>query len=149
MPERSDEARRVRIRVICISPPAELHNGEPTTFGLQDKRRAIDTGAQHPDGSVEFECVVEVRRRQTDGGLRFTGPCVHGTATDPFLYLSLRREGDDASWIKRIKVPLGDISYRQVDEATATEGRYIEGSVDGSGVARVSLLGEGWRVSSR
>lgn len=149
MSERSVGSRRVRLRIICVAPPAELHEGEPTIFGLQDKRRAIDAGTRRPDGSIEYECEVEVRRRETDGGLRFSGPCVHGPTNDQFLYLSLRREDGGGSWIKRLKVSLGDIARAQVVEALDGEGGVVEGSVDGSGAARVPLLGEGWRVSRR
>lgn len=139
----TDEPLSLRLRLICVAPP--LDAGEPAVFGLQDKQRALDPGQSRPDGSIAYECVVQVRRRQ-DGTLRFSGPHVHGPAGDPFLYLSLRRETEPAGWIRRLKVPLDGITWRHVLAATDAEGRVLEGRVEGTGSARTPLLGDGWEV---
>lgn len=34
----TSKTREIRLRLICLSPPPHLHEGEPTVSGLQDKR---------------------------------------------------------------------------------------------------------------
>ncbi len=147
MTSTTEETRSVRLRLISETQPPTLHEGEPTIFGLQDKQQAVDSGRRCRDGSVEYECVVKVRRGQGDR-LRFSGPCVHGTAADPFLYLSWRRGTEPLEWIRRLKISLASITWEQAVAASA-EDSLLEGRVAGTGAARVSLLGDGWTVRSR
>ena len=141
MSNTGDETRSVRLRLICTTPPPSLHEGEPAVFGLQDKRRSLDVGQGHPDGSVAYEFVVRARR-QADS-VRFSGPYIHGTGQDPFLYLSWRRGDVPGAWIKRLKISLAGITWDQVEAAA---GGVIEGRVEGTGSARTPVLGEGWTV---
>lgn len=146
MTKGSEETHSIRLRLICLTPPVSSE-GEPTAFGLQDKHQTIDPGHRVADGAVEYECVVKVRRGQSDRP-RFSGPCVHGTATDHFLYLSWRRETEPPEWIRRLKVSLSSITWEQV-VAASTEEALLEATVTGTGAARVPLLGDGWAVGSR
>ncbi len=141
MTSTASETRSFRLRLICTSPPPPLHEGESTVFGLQDKGQSLDVGHRRPDGSVAYECVVQVKQ-QADS-LRFSGQSIHGTAQDPFLYLSWRREGGPRSWIKRLKISLAGITWGQVEAAARG---VIEGTVEGAGSARTPLVGEGWTV---
>jgi len=135
------EAHSVRIRLICTTPPPSLCEGEPTVFGLQDKRQSLEVGQERPDGSVAYEFVVQAKQ-QTET-LRFSGPYIHGTTQDPFLYLSWRREDGSSAWNKRLKISLAGITWAQVEAAARG---VIAGTVEGTGSARTPLLGEGWTV---
>ena len=141
----SGETRSIRLRLICTQPPPSSYEGEPTSFGLQDKRQALDPGQRQSDGSIQYECVVKVRCTEA-GVLRFSGPCVHGRGDDPFLYLSWRREAGDTSWIRRLKISLASITWEQVVAASAPDEGLLEGTVSGTGSARVPLLGGRWQV---
>jgi hypothetical protein len=138
----------VRLRVICYDPPLAQIDGRPTQFGLQDKSGALRVGVLQGNGARVFEC--EVRAKPTeDGGVNFLGDYTHGTPSDRFLYLSygyVDNPGD--GWIKRIKVPLSDIQWAQV-ERTINEGQVLEASVDGQRAAKVETLGSGsgWSVT--
>ena len=135
------ETRSVQLRLICATPPPSLHEGEPAMFGLQDKQRSLDIGQGRPDGSVAYEFVVQAKL-QADLP-RFSGQYTHGTAQDPFLYLSWRRGDVPGDWIKRLKISLAGITWDQIEAAT---GGVIEGRVEGTGSARTPLLGDGWTV---
>ena len=141
MTDTASETRSVRFRLICTTPPPPLHEGEPAVFGLQDKRRSLDVGQRRPDGSVAYEFVVRASRQA--GSVRFSGPYIHGTAQDPFLYLSWRRGDVPGDWIKRLKISLVGITWGRIEAAA---GGAIEGRVEGTGSARTPLLGEGWTV---
>ncbi len=141
MADTASETRGVRLRLICTSPPPSLHEGDPATFGLQDKRRLLDVGQGRPDGSVAYELVAQARR-QADS-VRFSGQHVHGTAQDPFLYLNWRRRDAPDGWIKRLKISLSGITWDQIEAAT---GGVIESRVEGTGSAKTPLLGKGWTV---
>ena len=72
--------------------------------GLQRGRDELEAG--EPTGTGERRYDAELRvRRQDDDTVRYGGPFAHGTATDPFLYLSYRVPGAP-SWQRRTKVAL-------------------------------------------
>jgi hypothetical protein len=72
--------------------------------GLQRGRDELEVG--EPAGAGERRYDAELRvRRQEDGTVRYSGAFAHGTATDPFLYLSYRRSGEP-TWQRRTKVTL-------------------------------------------
>ncbi len=143
MAEISEERRSLRLRLICVTPPPRLHEGQPTIFGLQDKRQTLDPGQPQYDGSVAYECVLGVRHEERLGSLRFSGQYVHGNAGDPFLYLSWGPDSGAPPWIRRLKISLASITW---DQVLAADGGLIEASTAGTGSARVPLLGEGWEV---
>jgi hypothetical protein len=136
MPARSAEP--LSIRLICLEPPPELYEGEPTEFGLQDRDQRLHAGLQQVDGSLCFSFEIEVRT--TDDSVAFAGPFVHGKRGDQFLYLSQRRPAGD--WIKRLKIPLSGISSALLAQIPVGGG--LTARISGAGAARTPLLGEGW-----
>jgi hypothetical protein len=124
----------VTFRLMCINPP-----DAGARFGLQDKKGDLLAGTQQTDGSLVFVFELTAKPGKDDGA-DFSGAYVQGTPGIRFLYLSL---GETPRWIKRIKVPLSSIRWAQIE---AAQGRVLEASVDGRGVATVKLLGEGWVV---
>ncbi len=109
MTDTVDESCSVWLCLIRTTPLPSLCDSEPTVFGLQDKRRSPDVGQGRPDGSIAYEFPVQARR-QADS-MRFSGQYIHGTAQDPFHYLSWRRGDVPDAWIKRLKVSLAGITW--------------------------------------
>lgn len=139
------ETTEVRIRLVCVSPPSDEYNGHPAEFGQQDKKQALHLGVRLKDGSMRYDFTVTLERKPDHPAPKFGGPFVHGPADAPFLYLGYREAQAGAAWIKRLKIPLGQITWAQV-EAASTPGKLLEGAVSGQGAATVKLLGEGWAV---
>jgi predicted enzyme related to lactoylglutathione lyase len=135
----------VPMRLRCVSPPPDEHDGHITEFGLQDKKQSLHPGERHMDSSIRYDFTATVERKSGQSAPRFGGPFVHGTPDAPFLYLGYREAQAGAAWIKRIKIPLSQITWAQAEAASAP-GKLLEGMVSGQGAATVKLLGEGWAV---
>jgi hypothetical protein len=135
----------MRVRLMCVSPPPVEHDGHITEFGLQDKKQVLHPGMRLQDGVLRFDFTITAQQKSDRAIPKFGGPFVHGPADAPFLYLGYREAQAGAAWIKRIKIPLGQITWAQVEAASAP-GKLLEGAVSGQGVATVKLLGEGWVV---
>lgn len=135
----------VRLCLICRTIPPEQHEGKATEFGLQDNEQNLVAGTQQADGSIHYAFTVRAGEGRTGATPRFSGPCVHGTAAAPFLYLGWRLAGaEQSSWIRRLKVPLGTCSWEQVRAVRDIHGGCLEATVDGTGSGTVPLLGDGW-----
>ena len=90
---------------------------KPAVVGLQDKDQIVHEGAQCPDGSTEFVCVVEVRSAW-QGEVDFFGPFVHGAPGTRFLYVSWKTLASAPSpWLQRVKVPL-TLTASEIEGAT-------------------------------
>src|SRR5262249_30017390 len=138
--------RTVRLRVICLNPPADECYGKKTVFGLQDKEGLLQPGKRSADGGLVFECELRAKAG-TGNSVNFLGTYTHGTPTERFLYLSYRlAEGNPAEWIKRIKVPLKGIRWEEVEQADAT-GQIFEVVVEGKRSGTVSPI-RNWQIGS-
>ncbi len=136
-------AREVRLRVVCVEPPACEWEGVRTEFGLQDRQRGLQPGQARDDGSLAYELVIVATQRPGADDVRFSGAFVHGTGADPFLYLSLRAaEGEPTAWIRRLKVPLAGLTWDRL--AAAAAGSAFTIRVSGARSGRAAVLGEGW-----
>jgi len=150
---------RVRLRVICISPPDPEEQG--ASFGLQDnsttKEWVLHPGKRKPNGDVHFECECRVRQSPAGSKPNFLGPFVHGGTADRFLYLSWRpkdwRPGgpEVPRWVclRRMKVRLGSITWSQIKQTIRDKG-VLEKKVEGTGPSgpfgSASIGGEGWNL---
>jgi hypothetical protein len=163
VPKKSNQQahRHVRLRIICVSPPNPEDYG--AAFGLQDnsttKEWVIHAGKPQPNGDVQFECECRARRNQASRVPNFLGPFVHGGTADRFLYLSWRPKdwrpgGPEVPrwvWLRRMKIRLGSITWRQIEQAIRDHG-VLEIKVAGTGPSgpfgEVGLGGEGWTFKS-
>jgi hypothetical protein len=66
---------------------------------------------------VQFDLDVRATFHAQTGTVRFTGPFVHGTPAEPFLYLSWGYEDAPGQWIRRQKIPLAAITFKQISQA--------------------------------
>jgi hypothetical protein len=90
-----------------------------------------------------FEIVVD--GTLADGRPRLLGPCVQGPPNERFVYLCI---GKGAAWTRRAKIPLGAISWAQIEGLKPGErliARYSGRARDGTpACATVRLLEPGW-----
>ena len=136
-------ARDIRLSIVCVEPPDYEREGLQTEFGLQDRDRALHPGQLQADGSLAFALTVAATHRPESNTVRFSGPFVHGTGADPFLYLSLREVGaGPTAWIRRHEVPLARLTLERL-AATDTSGAFSI-RVNGARSGRAAVLGEGW-----
>ena len=141
------ETGTVRLRLICVTPPPQTFENAPAEFGLQDKAQVLHPGQVQPDGSIRYDFDVQVHRSPETLAPRFRGPYVDGTPAAPFLYLGWRRsEAGQATWIRRLKIPLSPITREQIEAVWETDSRVLAASVNGTGGGTVPLLGAGWIV---
>lgn len=141
-----------RLRVICSPmPPKTCGRMERIELAMQVKQD-LQPGVERPDGSMQFECEVRVKRDPKSGAPNFLGPPVHGPVGGRFLYLNWQGwEGDEQREFRRMKIHLSPIIWEQI-EAAANGQAVLEATVSGIGrdggpaCASVSLEGEGWRV---
>src|ERR1051326_6327365 len=153
------EESRVRLRIICLTPPdPEEHGAE---FGLQDnstsKEWVLHCGKKQANGDVHFECECRVRKNPTNGKPNFLGPFVHGGTEDRFLYLSWRPKDwcpgapEVPRWVflRRMKVRLGSITWSQIKKASrdnAVLERKVEGTGPSGPFGSAMIGGEKWAL---
>ena len=114
----SEATRRVRLRLISEAAPPEEQDHRPTEFGLADKKQALHPGRAQPDGSIHHDFEVEAKLEPLTRTVRFAGSCVQGKPSEPFIYLGWRYVGEPAPWIRRQKIPLTEVTWKQVEQAS-------------------------------
>lgn len=122
-------------------PPAE----GATIFGMQMDANMVMPGTPQSDGALRWECAVTLRQAP-DGTLRFRGPCVHGTAREPFLYLVLASADEPTHWIRRWKIDLLSIGWDDAEAVAAREGAALEATIVELRGTRPPLRDGGWTV---
>lgn len=133
----------VRLRLTCLQPPESCMAG-PTEFGLQDRDGHMHHGQTQPDGSILYDASISVDRRGDDVA-RLRGRYVHGPATNPFLYLSVKRlepHPGEGPWVRRLKIPLPTVPWDDV--ISTVQPLVLAVRVSGSGSGTVPLLDGGW-----
>ena len=102
--------------------------------------------------ALAFDLQIGVAGSRGDGRPRLLGPFVQGPPAARFIYLCVGRAADQigSEWNRRVKVPLGGISWELLRELPK-EGR-LEACIAGRGrdgspaCATVPLLPPGWRI---
>ena len=103
---------------------------------------------------IAFDLDIRVEGSLPDGRPRLLGPFVHGPPAARFAYLCVGQAAGQVNspWNRRIKVPLGDISWDLVRAATPErrlEARIGSRGRDGSpACASVPLLAPGWTIAA-
>ena len=120
--------QRVKIRLICPDTIAATVAGGGFDFGLQDVDQAVHPGKRILDDSVQFECELRIKLDGAKKTIHFYGAFVHGPSADRFLYLSWKRQNPtDSLWIRRLKIPLSELAWKQV--SGLKEGQVLQGRV--------------------
>ena len=135
----------IKFRVICVNPPPIAPGSCELEFGLQDKGKALLIGSETGSDELRYEFRLSVQKHD-DGSANCSGAYAHGPRQARFLYLTLKaRQTDSWQIVKRIKIPLGAITWDMVARALA-EDKTVAVTVSGQGAATVPLLDGGWQV---
>lgn len=119
--------------------------------GATAKTDLVPAVSVAPEALV-FEFDLTVEGSLSDGRPRLLGPFVQGPPAERFAYLCVGQAAGqlNSEWRRRVKVPLGDLSWPLI-EALPAGGR-LEARIAGRGrdgspaCASVPLLPPGWRV---
>jgi hypothetical protein len=106
-------------------------------FGLQQGKgadyRTVQT--QRSNGEdLRFDGTVTVKGDRGDGPPNFLGPLTQGPPTGRFLYIDIGKSAGqaDSDWDRRLKVPLGGISWEMIERAADPE-LVLEARLPGTG----------------
>src|SRR5438128_538723 len=122
----------LRLRIVLDAPPASVD------FGIQDGKGSDYTTIQKQRSTgadLKFECMVTVKDNRDDGLPNFLGPLTQGPATGRFIYIDIGKLAGqpDSCWERRIKVPLGGITWEMIETASARQNLVLEDRFSGTG----------------
>jgi hypothetical protein len=122
----------LRLRIVLESPPAGVD------FGLQDgKGHDYETVQKQRSegGDLSFLCAVKVKGNRDDAQPNFLGPLTQGPPTGRFLYVVIGKSAgqSDSGWERRMKVPLGGVTWELIQQATADTTLLLEARLPGTG----------------
>jgi hypothetical protein len=124
------DPKPLNVRLVCKTMPAISPDEGPLDVGIQDKAQVVHKGLKQKDGSMFFECTLEVRLGDSTGRPTFRGPFVQGTPEARFLYLSWKRRSASSSpWYWRVKIPLSGITWKEVSSVKSNE--VLEANITG------------------
>jgi Family of unknown function (DUF5990) len=122
--------QELKLRIILESPPPGvdygLQKGGGNDYEVTQKQRS-------KTGDLQFE--FDARLKEGKDGLPvLLGPFVHGPPQERFVYLDIGTYAGqtDTPWSRRLKVPLRDITWDMVKQASRA-GHVLETRVPGTG----------------
>lgn len=147
-----DRKVEVQIRLVLVDPPPGVD------FGIQ---RGGGTGytsmfvQRRTNGDVAFEFPMTVADNRKDGLPNFLGPFAQGPPAGRFIYVDVGTCAGQkgTTWTRRMKIPLGGITWLLIRKATSRPGCKLSARIPGTGkdggpsCATVRLLGE-WQVTT-
>lgn len=142
------EEAEVRLRIVLVASPAGVD------FGVQEGKGNDYTTIQtqrSSGGDLTFEITMSVKDTRDDGLPNFLGPLAQGPVTGRFIYIDIGKCAgqSDSAWERRIKVPLGGITWEMIETKLVLEARLPGTAKDGGpSCATVKPTG-GWKVGGR
>lgn len=142
-----------RVRIVGL-PPADWGSQARIEAGVQ-RGEEIEQSQATAGQALEFngELRLKALARQGIASPVFLGPYAHGPPTGRFLYVSWTGEVDGRrQMFRRMKIPLGTISWEQVDQVQRDPRARLVATVQGTdrrggpACATVPLEGGGWQV---
>ena len=138
------------IRIVLVEPPAGID------YGIQHGRGAkYDTilVQQRTGRDVTFDFSITVGENKKDRSPNFLGPIVQGPPTGRFIYVDVGTYAGQKNtpWARRMKIPLGDITWALIKKARSKSGQRLIARIQGTGkdggpvCATVPLI-DGWDV---
>ena len=107
-------------------------------FGIQDGKGSDYTTIQKQrskGADLEFECMVTAKDNRVDGSPNFLGALAQGPATGRFIDIDIGKSAGQAEscWERRIKIPLGDITWELIEKLSADPKLILEVRLPGRG----------------
>jgi Family of unknown function (DUF5990) len=121
----------LRCRIVLEDPTAGID------FGLQKGRGNDYETIQKQKSNGEnllFEFMISVKTGNNKTPV-FLGPFTHGTPIDRFIYIDIGTCAGqkDSPWSRRLKIPLGGITLKMVQQLISGPKLIIETIVPGTG----------------
>jgi len=149
----SNQDAEVQLRIVLIAPPAGVD------FGVQEGKGSdykTILKQRSKDANLTFEFTVTIKDNRGDGLPNFLGPLTQGPTTERFIYIDIGKAAgqSDSCWERRIKVPLGGISWNMIEKASTDPKLILEARLPGTGkdggpsCATVKPT-EGWKLNRR
>jgi len=84
---------------------------------------------------LPFEFTVTVKDNREDGLPNFFGPLAQGPTTGRSIYIDIGKLAgqSDSCWERRIKVPLGGITWDMIQQVSADPKLILEARLPGTG----------------
>ena len=141
----------VRLRIVLVAPPAGVD------FGIQEGKGNDYTTIhkqRSKDADLSFEFSVTVKDNRDDGLPNFLGPLAQGPTTGRFIYIDIGKLAGqiDSCWERRIKVPLGGMTWDMIEKASTKmllEARLPGTGRDGGPSCATVKPAQGWTLSRR
>ena len=124
-------SQELSLRIILQSPPPGVD------FGIQkgsgSKYETIQKQRSGKD-DLCFDLIISVKDKR-NGLPDFTGPYVHGTLSERFIYIDIGTCAGqiDSVWSRRLKIPLRNISSETISQILADSSLILETKVPGTG----------------
>jgi hypothetical protein len=122
----------LRLRIVLESPPIDVD------FGLQLGKgtgyRTVQTQRSQGD-DLRFDGTMTAKGDRGDGPPNFLGPLTQGPPTGRFLYIDIGKSAGqkDSVWERRIKVPLGGITWEIIEQVADNPELVLEARLPGTG----------------
>ena len=141
----------VRLRIVLVAPPAGVD------FGVQEGKGNDYTTIhkqRSKDADLTFEFTVTVKDNREDSLPNFLGPLAQGPTAGRFIYINIGKSAGqfDSCWDRRIKVPLGGITWDMIEKASTKlvlEAQLPGTGKDGGPSCATVKPAEGWKVCRR
>lgn len=120
------------LRLVLVAPPVGVDFG--IQHGKGSKYSTILT--QRSQGTdLVFEFSIEVKDKVGKASPNFLGPLTHGPVSGRFVYIDIGKYAgqSDSCWERRIKVPLGEITWELIQKTTANRKLILEAQLPGTG----------------
>ena len=122
----------LRLRIVLERPPAGVDFG--LQLGKGSDYRTIQTQRSQGD-DLRFDGTVTAKGDRDDGPPNLLGPLTQGPPGGRFLYIDIGKSAGqaDSEWDRRLKVPLGGITWELIEVVTADPELVLEARLPGTG----------------
>lgn len=149
------KTEEVLVRIVLVDPPPGIDYGVQRGNGSQYET-VFTRRPRSPRGEVAFDVALTAKNDCKDGRPNIAGPFAQGAPADRFVYIDIGRYAGqtDTDCARRMKVPLGGISWTLIRKAAAANGT-IETRIPGVGkdggptCASTAKVQSAWRVVDR
>jgi len=140
--------RDVTLRIVLEQPPAGVD------FGLQKGRgSAYETILKRRSQGkhLEFEFAVGVKAGGKDAVPVFAGPLIQGPTGQRFIYIDIGAYAGqaDTAWSRRLKIPLGGITWEMINSQAVLEARVRGTGKDGGPSCGTAKPFAGWKLQRK
>lgn len=122
----------LRLRIVLESPPAGVDFG--LQLGKGTDYKTVQTQRSQGD-DLRFDATVTAKGDRGDGQPNFLGPLTQGPPAARFLYLDIGKSAGqaDSPWDRRLKVPLGGITWEMIGRVATDPELVLEARSPGTG----------------